>query len=127
MATHITPEEQQALAKMLLKLLDDWKLSSEQQISLLGMPDSTRIRALARHRAGEPLPDDGQLLARTQHLLAIERALHTSFPTNVALANFWITTENQYFGGRTPLEIMLEEGMDGIERVRAHLEHTDGW
>jgi hypothetical protein len=127
MENELNIEEQQALASLLIKLLDAWKLEPEQQVQLLGLPEKTRLRALSRHKAGEPLPDDGQLLQRAQHLVAIDQALHVSFPTNAAMANYWVTTENSYFGGRTPLQIMLDEGDDGIVQVRAHLEHSDGW
>lgn len=127
MATELDPHEQQALATMLIRLLDAWGLEPQQQVQLLGLPAKTRLRALARHKAGEPLPDDGSLFQRAQHLQAIDQALHVTFPNNAAMANYWVTTTNTYFGGRTPLEVMLENGDEGIARVRAHLEYHDEW
>lgn len=121
-------EERAAMSRLLMGILDEWKLTGEQQVQLLGLPADTRGRALARFRAGEAMPDDGDLITRAQDLLAIHDALRVAFPMNEALAPMWVTTPNSHFGERTPLDLMLAQGVDGIAYVKQHLlQSGDEW
>jgi hypothetical protein len=47
-------QDRGALAKMVMSLLDHWKLSTEDQAALLGIATSNRA-ALTRYRKGEPI------------------------------------------------------------------------
>jgi len=114
-------------ARAVMTLLDDWGVAPDQRIVLLGLPEATKPRALARYRQDTPLPDDNDLLLRVGRLLAIQHALEFTFPHNPQMASYWITTDNDWFGGRKPLDIMLAEGAAGIERVARHLEQDDNW
>lgn len=124
----LNQEERASLSRLLMSILDEWKLTAEQQVQLLGLPAETRARALARFRAGEVMPDDGDLVVRAQDLLAIHDALRVAFPMNEALAPMWVSTPSPHFGERTPLELMLEQGMSGIASVKNHLlQSGDEW
>jgi len=47
-------EDRGALAKMVMTLLDHWKLSTEDQAALLGIAPSNRA-ALSNYRSGKPI------------------------------------------------------------------------
>ena len=47
-------QDRGALAKMVMTLLDHWKLSTEDQAALLGLATSNRA-ALSNYRSGKPI------------------------------------------------------------------------
>jgi len=120
-------DERVQCARAVMTLLDDWGVAPDQRIVLLGLPAATKPRALTRYRQDTPLPDEPDLLHRVERLLAIQHALEFTFPHNPQMASYWITTDNDWFGGRTPIDIMLTGGLAGIEQVARHLEHDDNW
>jgi hypothetical protein len=126
MNTRFSHEDRADFASAAIRVLNEWGVEPQDQVTLLGMPENTRPRALLRHANGTPLPDENNLHLRIKHLLSIEHSLATAFPHNTALANYWVTTANQYFGNRTPLDIMLEHGVDGMETVARFLDNSDG-
>jgi uncharacterized protein (DUF2384 family) len=115
------------LTAVVLRLLDDWGIAPEDQPALLGLPAGTRPRALQRYRLGTPLPQDRETLERLSHLLNIERAVRTAFPHNVSMARFWITTPHPLFEDRTPLQVMLAEGLEGMVQIVSYLHGRGDW
>lgn len=113
------------LARMLVSLLDHWKLAPNDQAVLLGLSTQSRS-TIARYRRGEPLADSADLLARAGHLLGIHKALRILFPRDRDLAYRWVTTPNRRFGDATPLELMKRHGYEGILAVRRYLDFERG-
>jgi len=70
-----------ALARMVMQLLDHWKLSTEDQLALLGLPPTNKS-ALNQLRQGEPIGVEVDQYARVGHLLAIHKSLRILFPNN---------------------------------------------
>lgn len=127
MQVSFSNEERADLARMMMSLFDDWRISPDAQATLLGLEGKVKPRNMARYRQGTPLPEENEVLARVRHLLLIEEALHTSFPHNAAMATYWISTPNRLFDNQTPLDYMLNHGMAGIRRVHGHLDCTETW
>ena len=115
------------LARTLLKILRNWGLTTEQQIKLLGLPEDTRSRAINKFAQGTPFPDDYESLMRANYLLPIQNAVDSLFPHNATAANYWMTTPSQYFANHTPLDIMLNEGIEGMKRVLNYLNGVEDW
>lgn len=113
------------LARMVVTLLDHWKLAPADQAVLLGLSAQSRS-TVARYRRGEPLADSADLLARAGHLLGIHKALRILFPHDRELAYRWVATPNRRFGGVPPLEIMKRHGFEGILAVRRYLDFERG-
>ena len=112
------------LARMVVALLDHWKLSPADQAVLLGLSAQSRS-TIGRYRRGEPLADSSDLLARAGHLLGIHKALRILFPHDRDLAYRWVSAPNARFGA-TPLEIMKRHGYEGILAVRRYLDFERG-
>ena len=112
------------LAKMVVSLLEHWKLPLNDQASLLGLSAQSRS-TIARYRRGEPLADSADLLARAGHLLGIHKALRILFPQDRELAYRWVSAPNRRFGSRAPLEIM-KQGFEGLLAVRRYLDFERG-
>ena len=43
------------------------------------------------------------------------------------MAEKWMKTENRRFNNNTPLHIILEEGVNGLCKVRSELDCTFAW
>lgn len=112
------------LARMVVELLDRWRLSAVDQATLLGLSGNSRS-TVARYRRGEPLADSPDLLARAGHLLGIHKALRILFPHDLELAYRWVSAPNKRFG-TTPLEVMKRHGYEGILAVRRYLDFERG-
>ncbi|MGL6112371.1 MAG: MbcA/ParS/Xre antitoxin family protein [Rubrivivax sp.] len=114
-----------ALAKMVMTLLDHWKLSTEDQAALLGIAAGNRA-ALTRYRKGEPIGTSRDQYERVGHLLGIHKNLRLLFPQNRDLAYRWMTTRNKAFDNLTPVEIVKEWGFAGLLMVRGYLDRARG-
>jgi hypothetical protein len=68
-----------------------------------------------------PAPDTGEVYARARLLVGIGAAVAQLYPHSTVAAEVWATTPQLRFGGLTPLQIMLEDGTDGMHRVVDYL------
>lgn len=120
----LDPEHFSELAAVVLRVLDDWGLDSEQQSALLGFPVAAR-----RRRAHPSLPAhvDRVTLQRLSYVLTIERSVRMAFPHNMAMARYWVTTPHPLFDQRSPLQVMLSGGLEGMEQIVSYLTCTGEW
>ena len=114
-----------SLAKMVMHLLSHWALSSEDQLTLLGLNPESRS-SLKRYREGQPFADHRDLLDRASHLLGIHKSLRIIFPHNQDIAYSWMSRRNRNFKNHTPTEIIREYGFQGLLMVRAYLDRERG-
>ncbi len=124
---NLSLEDRVNLSRLLMSVLQKWEVDAGQQRSLLGMPDSAKGSDLRKLQGGKPFPEDEHMLSRAEHLLAIDDCLRTAYPRSSHMASYWLHQASRHFGQRTPLRVMLEGGMDGLRRVRGHLDCTQGW
>lgn len=108
-------EAREALAEAVTATLERWGLPQAKQAVLLGLPDMASVRK------GKPLPDESDVLARTGHLLAIDRALKQIYGADAAQRDVWLMYSYSELGGQSPLALMLV-GLEGIKRVRKFIE-----
>jgi hypothetical protein len=118
-------QDRGALAKMVMTLMDHWKLNTEDQAALLGVASTSRA-ALAKYRNGSPIGTSRDQYERVGHLLGIHKNLRLMFPQNRDLAYGWMTTRNKAFENRTPVEVVREWGFAGLLMVRAYLDRARG-
>ncbi len=117
--------DRSALSKMVMVLFTHWQLSTEDQLSLLGLSTTNR-GALTRYRKGEPLASNRDLLERAGILLGIHKSLRLLFPHNRELAYAWMTQRNRSFEGMTPAEAIKQWGFPGLLMVRSYLDKARG-
>ena len=84
--------------RYLARLAELWRLNERQRSSLLGL-------------------GEGAIPA----LQDIQQTLENLFPHNPQLAELWPTTANKAFDNRSPLQVIEEEGLVGVEQVRRFL------
>lgn len=118
-------QDRGALARMVMTLLEHWKLPTEDQAALLGIAAGNRA-ALTRYRKGEPIGTSRDQYERVGHLLGIHKSLRLLFPQNRDLAYRWMSTRNKAFDNLTPVDVVKKWGFAGLLMVRAYLDRARG-
>ncbi|MBW3549317.1 MAG: MbcA/ParS/Xre antitoxin family protein [Proteobacteria bacterium] len=114
------------LARVVSALFDKWDLPGEVQLSLLGMsPESRKLLPLYR-RGERALPNSRDTLDRAGYLLGIHKGLRLLFPENEALRYRWVQVGNRMLDGRTPLQVMVEDGLVGVARISRFVDFQRG-
>jgi hypothetical protein len=105
-----------------------WRLTEEQQLSLLGLTARSTLFAWKGKAAGGSVKLGPDTLERLGNLLGIWKALAVLFPQN-DIADQWIHRPNDNFPfmGDSPLALM-QFSMEGLAQVRRHLDaRRGGW
>lgn len=126
MALDLNEQERGRLAQLVMNIFEDWRIDSDDQKALLGLPEKESARTLSRFRQGKPLPDEEDIIERARHVLGIQSSLQRTYPLNANMPKFWLYHRNKALKG-FPLQIMLEEGLPGMHRVWRHLDCTLNW
>jgi len=114
------------LARVVSALFAKWDLPGEVQLNLLGMSPESR-KVLAQYRRGErALPNSRDTLDRAGYLLGIHKGLRLLFPENAALRYRWVQVRNRMLDGRTPLQVMVEDGLVGVARIARFVDFQRG-
>ncbi len=120
-------DEGAELAGTVISLLDHWGVGEREKITLLGLPAETGLYSLQGFCRGKALSGDDGVLIRVEHIFGIAQALSLANPLNERAAVMWLHRRNHRLDGRTPLAIMIDDGLDGIIRVRIQLDCSYGW
>jgi hypothetical protein len=111
-----------------MRILNDWQVPPELQVILLGLPENTKPRALNRFRAGEDIfAEDEQTLKRLSCIIGMSQALQSAFPHNPDMARYWATSPSRFLGDRTPLDIMVSHGLEGMQNLLDQLNGDHSW
>ena len=114
--------ERQKVTKMVMRLFDKWKISTETQLSLLGMKASSRA-ILSKYRNGERcIPNDIDKLNRVGLLLLIHQCLRSLYPENPDIIYTWVKCKNKQLDNEPPLHLMQTYGLLGLAKVARFLE-----
>jgi len=119
-------EARVALAGMVTRLMDHWRLPVADQAELLGLSGRGARQSIGRYRNGAPLGTSRDLQDRVGHLLAIHKSLRILFPHNRELAYRWMTQPNRHFSGLTPVEAVKQNGFLGLISIRRYLDFERG-
>ena len=124
---HLSQQERVGMTHALVELLDTWGVSDGDKLKVLGLNGTGSSRAFKRYRDGAPLPLNRQVLGHVQHLIGIADALRTTFPRNAGMGAYWMRKPNRHLNHRPPLAVVIQDGLPGLARVRAHLDCTYAW
>ena len=125
--TDYTNEEFLYITKTVMNVLDTWNLTTEQYVQVLGLPSQTKKRQLDKYRSLKAFPNDVAIIKRLSHIVGISDALRTTFPRNLNMAEKWMNTNHRRFDNKTPLSAILDEGINGLCKVRSELDCTFAW
>ena len=101
-----------------------WGLSVNEQRALLGWPPASTFHKYKSGHAGTVSFDT---LTRLSLVLGIYKALQLLYP-EAGLADAWVRmpNTNAVFGGKPPITLMTDDGIDGLYRVRRLLDGRRG-
>ena len=110
--------------RTLFRIADTWKLSSKEQMKLLGNPPRSTFY---KWRQGEHVVLPHDVLERISYLFGIYSALQVLLPKPEA-ADTWIKKPNDapLFGGRSALDRMLSGQVADLFVVRQYLDSQRG-
>lgn len=123
----LSHDEQVSLTLRVIAVLDGWRLSSAEKIFLLALPDGTRSRSIQKYQQGTPLPFDDTVRAHVEHILGIGHSLRLANPRNTAAGSLWLHRPHRRFENRTPMAVMLDEGLAGIVEIRKEVDCSFDW
>lgn len=118
--------ERLELTRGILNMLEEWEIDAKDQLTLLGLNDFP-AREVKRLRDSRPLPDEPEVMQRVEHLISIADALRTTYPFSRRMGKLWMHKPNRKFRQRTPIAIMVEDGIVGIISVRSYLDCSFSW
>jgi len=110
---------------LFFRIADHWKLTAEQQATLLGEPARSTLYEWRRGHAGALSTD---VLMRISYVVGIYGLLRRLFPHSPADVEEWVRRPNPgpLTQGRTVLDILLDGGIIALDRVRRFLEAEVG-
>jgi len=123
----LSHDDRVELSKVIVQLLDRWRVEGSDQVSLLGLPADTAPRFLRRYHENTPLPNAPEINERIDHLLGIADALRTSNPCSRTADVIWLHSINHRFDNRAPIDAMIQDGLGGLLAVRTHLDCAYDW
>lgn len=113
-----------AYAKMVTRLFTHWQLADDDQLTLLGLYKDSRA-TLESYRNGKPLANSRDLQERVAYLFDIHAQLRVIFPHNRNLAYGWMTARVADFTNRTPIEVVKQHGLVGLNMLHTYLNKED--
>jgi Protein of unknown function (DUF2384) len=107
------------------RMAELWRLSVDEQLTLLGEPPRSTFYAWRKSPDAARLPRD--TLERLSNLLGIYKSLQILLPDEAA-ADGWLRQPNlaPLFGGRSALQLMLGGNVSDLNLVRRYLDGVRG-
>ena len=111
--------------KLFFTLAEHWGLNQAQQLTLLGLSSRTTLKNYReRVAAGDDLKLPVDLLERLSLIAGIRKAVEMLYPESRWNTYMW--TDNQAFGGTSPLSWMLQGRVGHLYDVRRYLDAQRG-
>ena len=101
-----------------------WELSTTEERALLGWPPASTFH---KYKSGDAGVLSFDTLTRISLVLGIYKALQVLY-AEPAFADRWIRmpNANPLFGGKTPMTLVADSGIDGLFQVRRLLDARRG-
>jgi len=123
----VEQENRLLMTRAVMGTLDSWGLNAESCFKVLCLPDKIPTRMLRRYRDDTPFPDDEDLNLHIDHVIGIAEALRTTYPRNIQMAARWMSRPHRRFNKKSPLSVILKDGLSGLINVRIHLDCAFSW
>jgi hypothetical protein len=120
----LSEQERTSQTKMVMRLFELWSLTATQQAVCLGLSTKTRTN-IHKYKTGKALlPLYRDIQERIKILLTIHKYLRTLFPRNEEIVYSWMTLPNRYFENFSPLDIVHQKGLIGLDTIQKYLERA---
>ena len=112
-----------ALLRDAIQVLDQWKVPQQQQPRLLGLGSDLKQREYNRYRLGTVMSRNAAVYHFAKKILHIDDATQKLFPYSLQSARLWVTVEQPLLGGKSSLDIILEQGSRGLEQISLMIDN----
>jgi hypothetical protein len=124
----MTPDQEStrqltSLLREAIQVLDHWRVPYEQQPILLGLGDKLKPREYNRYRLGTTLCKNSAVYHLAKKILHIDDATQKLFPFSLESARLWVTVEQPLLGGKSSLDIIMEQGDHGLEQIALMIDN----
>ncbi len=126
-STALELEKQLLVTRAVMSVLDSWEVNAAQCFQILSLPESIPTRMLRRYRDDTPFPENEEVSKRVDHVIGIAEALRTTYPRNSQMAARWMCRPHRRFNKKSPLSVILKDGLNGLVHVRTELDCAYGW
>jgi len=122
-------EDMQRLTQGIMSILDNWNISGDQSLAILGLTDVAKKRHMQGYRMGDrAFPETDELLTRIDHIIGISDALRTTFPFSDKMRLLWLRKPHRRFKKNTPLNVILtDDTPNGLLKVRMEVDCAYGY
>lgn len=122
MENKVSNEKMLDITGKVIHYLDNWQLAPAEMLNILGMSDE-KSRNLAQYRKMQKsLPQTDEVFQRIDHIVGIADALRTTYPFSDQMRLVWLRKPHRRFSKNTPLSVILQEGVNGLMRVRIEVD-----
>ncbi|MCW5590099.1 MAG: hypothetical protein KIT27_10635 [Legionellales bacterium] len=111
-------QARKTLTKAIIRLFAEWQLSTAEQLNLLGLCETSRTQLNKYKQLESIIPFERDKLDRAGLLLSIYKNIFDLYPENPAIRTTLIKRKNTLLDGQSPLDIMLEKGLNGIAKIK---------
>ena len=112
----------------IIRALDAWQLEDSEIIAVLGLTGAIKTRELRKYRnKTQGLPWSQDMARRVDHIGGITEALQNAYPFSPEFRAMWLRQPHRRFRRATPLKVILDEGVAGLEKVRVEVDCAYGW
>lgn len=112
--------DRRMLAKAILRIFDQWRLSERDQLIVLGIGAEDPAVLVSMRERNDLVSDD--LVERARALVRIYRYLAMLYPEHPALREKWMTSTHPRLDGESPLDRIKGGGARGVGFVTTLLE-----
>ncbi|MBL7685692.1 MAG: DUF2384 domain-containing protein [Deltaproteobacteria bacterium] len=116
-------KNREVITRAFFNLMEKWQLKRDEEAQLLGWnykEKRTRIEAM---RNGKAIDQDRDKLERMIDLINIHKSLRILFPHDRQAVYDWVKIKRDRFGNHSALELMFENGKEGIRAIRHYLDY----
>ncbi|MGV6851859.1 MAG: hypothetical protein ACWA5R_06735 [bacterium] len=123
----LTEQQKKHQTQMTMHVLNEWGMTGHGVLDILAMGDLCKLRHLAAFTKGTPFPEDQNVWRRVDHILSIAEALKTMYPAHPSMGPQWMRQPHKRFRGKVPLQVILDDHSNGLNRIRMELDCTYAW
>ena len=115
-ALELNNDNAQILGEAFWNMVFHYKLSRKEQALLLGVNQNNR-KTLKEYEIKKSIPLDPDKFLRVSLLLGVHKNLRILFPQNRSVAYNWMTTKQELFNNKTPMDFIAEDPANSLLRL----------
>lgn len=111
--------------RLFFNLAERWELTAKQQANIIGAPDIQTIELWRQKlESNQPTELTDETIDALSLIASIRKSVELLYPKKHW--DEYMNSSNRYFDNLTPLNVMEQQGLKGLYRVKEYLEAARG-